>query len=227
MNQSDARARIDPLFATLFRPTAIASTIGSEAPVLTIGTHSRAGNAMSRTRSALLIGAARAVIKSGTKITMSQIATNSGVAKATLYNHFRTREAVLSALLEHEVAALLDVFATTPLDRALVGAAADVSNQPLLRALAMVEPATLAAIARIDLSKPGWRGARDAVQTALERAGLGGTDIVLRWLASYLLSPAGSDAINEDVQILLAGLPIKVGVRDAERHATSADSLPA
>ena len=34
-------------------------------------------------------------MQTGTKITMSQIAANAGVAKATLYNHFRTRDAVL------------------------------------------------------------------------------------------------------------------------------------
>jgi AcrR family transcriptional regulator len=227
MNQSDAKARVDPLFETLFRPTAVASTIGSAAPVPTVGTHSRAGNAMSRTRAALLAGAARAVAKSGTKVTMSQVAVNSGVAKATLYNHFRTRDAVLSALLDHEVEVLLETFTHAPLDRALVAVASNISNQPLLRALATVEPATLAAIARVDVTAPGWRAARDAVQAALQRAGLGGTDIVLRWLASYLMTPAGSESITEDVQILLAGLPVEAGSRDAERPLVAADSRPA
>ena len=64
-----------------------------------VGTRTRAGNAMNRTRAALLDGARRAVEMSGTKITMAQVAASAGVAKATLYNHFRTRDAVLSALV--------------------------------------------------------------------------------------------------------------------------------
>jgi AcrR family transcriptional regulator len=182
---------------------------------------------MSRTRAALLAGAARAVVKTGTKITMSQVAANSGVAKATLYNHFRTRDAVLGALLEHEVAVLLEGVAHAPLDRALVAAATNVSNQPLLRALAVVEPATLAAIARVDLTADGWRAARDAVKAALQRAGVGGTDIVLRWLASYLLTPADADAIADDVRILLAGLPVDVSVQAIDRQLVTVDSRPA
>jgi AcrR family transcriptional regulator len=208
MSQSDSRGRIDPLFDTLFRPTTIPSTIGSAAPVPTVGTHSRAGNAMNRSRAALLAGAGRAVRAAGTKITMSQVAANAGVAKATLYNHFRTRDAVLGALLEHEVQTLLDGAAHGSVDRVLVDAATELSSHPILRALAVVEPATLAAIARVDPATAGWRSARETVSTLLEGAGLGGTDIVLRWLASYLLTPGSPEMIAEDVQILLAGLPL-------------------
>ena len=113
----------DPLFDTLFRPTTVAPAIASAAPVRAAGTRSRAGNAMNRTRAALLDGARRSVEVNGTKITMAQVAAAAGVAKATLYNHFRTREAVLSALLAAEVAKLVDEFAGQPLADALGGAA--------------------------------------------------------------------------------------------------------
>src|ERR1700760_960026 len=105
----------DPLFDTLFRSTAIAAAppaIASAAPVREAGTRARAGNAMNRTRAALLDGARRAVEESGTKLTMSQVAVASGVAKATLYNPFRPRDAVLSALLEDETARLVDLART-------------------------------------------------------------------------------------------------------------------
>src|SRR6478752_7215591 len=101
----------DPLFDTLFRSTVIPAVpppIASAAPVREAGTRSRAGNAMNRTRAALLDGARRAVEVSGTKITMAQVAASAGVAKATLYNHFRTREAVLSAVLLDQVRRIAD-----------------------------------------------------------------------------------------------------------------------
>jgi AcrR family transcriptional regulator len=198
----------NPLFDTLFRPTVAPPSVASAAPVRAKGTHSRAGNAMNRTRAALLSGAARAVETSGTKITMAQVATAAGVAKATLYNHFRTREAVLSALLLHQVTAIVDEQAGKPLEIALTDAAATIARHPVRRGLARVEPATLAAVGCIDLSAEAWQYARAGVAAALAQAGRGGADTVLRWLASYLLSPGGGSSIGADVAVLVAGLPV-------------------
>jgi AcrR family transcriptional regulator len=203
----------DPLFDTLFRPTTVTPGIASAAPVRAAGTRSRAGNAMNRTRAALLEGARRSVEANGTKITMAQVAAAAGVAKATLYNHFRTREAVLSALLADEVVRLVDGLAGQPLADALGGAANALASHPLLRALARTEPATLAALGCIDLGAEGWRTARDGVAAALGAESRGGADTVLRWLASYLLTPASPAAIAADVGILLAGLPGAAGTR--------------
>src|SRR3954466_12889539 len=105
----------DPLFNTLFRPTTLSPVVASAAPVRERGTRTRAGNAMDRTRAALMIGAARAVQQSGIRITMAQVAAEAGVAKATLYNHFRTREAVLAGLLSAEGEALIAAHAANPL----------------------------------------------------------------------------------------------------------------
>ena len=172
------------------------------------GTRSRAGNAMNRTRAALLDGARRAVEVSGTKITMAQVAAAAGVAKATLYNHFRTREAVLAALLLDEVRR-----ARRPRGRQAAGRRAGhapptaISDSPLLRALARVEPGTVAALGRIDRTALGWQRALSGVDAALSGAGRARRRTVLRWLASYLLSPARPAEIAADLAVLLAALP--------------------
>jgi AcrR family transcriptional regulator len=197
----------DPLYDTLFRPTTISPLAASAPPVRAKGTHTRAGNAMNRTRAALLIGAARAVEVSGTKITMAQVAAAAGVAKATLYNHFRTREAVLAALLEQQVESIIEAQAGEPLAAALAGAATAVADSPLRRGLARVEPAVLAALGRLDGTAPGWQRAHAAVVTALAAQSLAGADTILRWLASFLLTEADSEAIARDVAVLLDGLP--------------------
>jgi AcrR family transcriptional regulator len=198
----------NPLFDTLFRPTTVAApSVASAAPVRAKGVHSRAGNAMNRTRTALLTGAARAVESSGTKITMAQVATAAGVAKATLYNHFRTREAVLEALLLDQVRAVVDDQAGKALDTALHDAAIAIARHPVRRGLARLEPATLAALGCVDITAEPWQYARAGVAAALAAAGRGGTDTVLRWLSSYLLTPAGPTAIAADVAVLLSGLP--------------------
>lgn len=198
---------------TLFRPTTAPAgpspvpSIASAAPVRVTGTRTRAGNAMNRTRSALLAGAARAVEVSGTRITMAQVAAAAGVAKATLYNHFRTREAVLGALVLAQVDELVEAVADLPLEAALIDAATTISRHPVRRGLSVVEPATLATLGRIDEATEGWHRARAAVETALRSESRGGTDTVLRWLASFLLTPADPRTIAADVAILLAGLP--------------------
>jgi AcrR family transcriptional regulator len=197
----------DPLFDTLFRPTTLSPALASAAPVRAAGTRSRAGNAMNRTRVALLDGARRSVEVSATKITMAQVAAAAGVAKATLYNHFRTREAVLSALLAAEVAKLVDEFASQPLSDALGGAANAISRHPALRTLARIEPGTLAALGRIDPSTDGWRSARESVAAVLSAGSRGGTDTVLRWLASYLITPGSPASIAADLAVVLRGLP--------------------
>jgi AcrR family transcriptional regulator len=211
----------DPLFDTLFRPTTVAPEIASAAPVRAAGTRSRAGNAMSRTRAALLEGARRSVEVNGTKITMAQVAAAAGVAKATLYNHFRTREAVLSALLVDEITRLVDEFAGQPLTDALGGAASALAGHPLLRVLARLEPGTLAALGRIDASAEGWRIAREGVDAGLTAHQRGGTDTVLRWLASYLLSPANAASVAGDLAVLLAGLPDASGAKSPRSPAVA------
>jgi len=171
---------------------------------------------MSRTRAALLEGARRAVEESGTKITMSQVAGNSGVAKATLYNHFRTRDAVLAALLEAEVARIIELAGTAEdLAGALTLAASALSDSWLLRSLGRIEPSAVAALGRVDLTTPGWRSARDAVRDRLDRAEVGGSSTVLRWLSSFFLTPGDSAAIAADVITMVAGLPALRGAESA------------
>jgi AcrR family transcriptional regulator len=162
---------------------------------------------MSRTRAALLDGARRAVEASGTKITMAQVAAAGGVAKATLYNHFRTRDAVLSALVLDEVRNMVDRHAGEPLAVALAGAANDLSGHRLLRTLALVEPATLVGLARVDPARPAWQLARSAVGDALAAAGLAGADLVLRWLASFVVNPSRPESVRADAELLVASLP--------------------
>ena len=209
----------DPLDA-LFRSTALPprpSAIASAPPMRETGTRSRAGNAISRTRAALLDGARRAVEVSGTKITMAQVAAAAGVAKATLYNHFRTREAVLDALLADEVEQVIVRTAGRALPDALVLAASAISDNSRLRTLARIEPGTVARLGRIDPGVPGWQRAQAAVDAALGSGGAsvgsggaavgsGGAEFVLRWLASFLLSPGRSPAIDADVALLLHAL---------------------
>jgi AcrR family transcriptional regulator len=185
-------------------PTAVASA----PPRRSGGTRSRAGNAMARTRAGLLDGARRAVLGHGTRrTTMNDIAAQAGVAKATLYNHFRTKDDVWSALVEAEVRALAAECAELELAEALAHAARRLSEHPALRQVAETEPVALAGLLVRRPAAAGWRAAEEAIRTRLGAEGLVGDDLVLRWLTSHLASPASAPAIRAAAETLARALP--------------------
>lgn len=197
----------DPLIEHLIRST-VPSAAVSALPQRVGGTRSRAGNAMARTRGGLLDGALRAVAKHGTRrTTMHDIATLAGVAKATLYNHFRTKDDVWSALVEAEVQSIVAECAELALVDALAHAALRLSGHQALRHVAETEPAALAGLLVRRPQAAGWRAADTAVTARLAADGRSGTDLVLRWLASYLASPGQPDAVRVAAEALVRGLP--------------------
>jgi AcrR family transcriptional regulator len=174
----------------------------SDAPVREPGTRARSGNAMARTRSALLEAAHACLAKYGIrKTTMVDVASSSGVAKATLYNHFRTKDDLLVALVEERVAALASVALSVTVAEGLsagLGHAADLLAQDgALRRAAFEEPALLAPLARPSGAR-AWSLARDGVAAVLGAggvtAGSAEVDLVLRWFTGQLLWPADASA---------------------------------
>jgi AcrR family transcriptional regulator len=177
------------------------------------GTRSRAGNAMARTRAGLLDGARRSVAAHGTRrTTMNDIAAESGVAKATLYNHFRTKDDVWAALVEAEVRAIGAECRDRDLVDALAHAAGRLSEHPALRRVAETEPAALAGLLARRPLAAGWRAAEEEVRARLAAEGLAGDELVLRWLVSHLAMPAHAPAIRAAAEALARGLPVDPAV---------------
>ena len=179
---------------------------------------------MGRTRARLLEGALRAVrVQGARRTTMGDIAAFAGVAKATLYNHFRTKDDVWSALIVAEIHALAAECTGRPLGAALEHAATRLSAHPAVRALAADDPAALAGLVT-GSDAPGWQAARVAVRAALRAAGRGGDEVVLRWLSSHLTTPGGPAAISEGAAALVAGLPAEPA--ESPRSESTGDLPP-
>ncbi|SFK49700.1 TetR/AcrR family transcriptional regulator [Geodermatophilus ruber] len=154
------------------------------------GAHTRSGNAMGRTRAGLLAGAARAFAQRGVRrSTMQSIAAAAGVAKATLYNHFRTKDEVARALLAAELDRLGALAAGLPPPAALDALAEEVAGHPVLRRLTVEEPETLVALLAADPAC--WAQLRDRIAAAL-RADRVAAEVVVRWLAALVLQPGDS-----------------------------------
>ena len=185
----------------------------SDAPVRPAGTRTRSGNAMLRTRTALLAAAAACVQRDGVrKLTMGDVSTMGGVAKATLYNHFRTKGDLLAALVEDRVSALgascADVARQRGLPAALEAAAAALAADPALRRVSADEPLALLPLLRAGEAR-GWEQARGAVAEVLRAAGApadaAAVEAVLRWLSGQLLWPATPEQARHGAALLAGG----------------------
>jgi AcrR family transcriptional regulator len=182
---------------------------GAESP----GLHVRAGNAMGRTRDGLLDGALACIQRDGVRrTTMAGIAVRSGVAKATLYNHFRTKPELLRALVSREVDRIAE----------LAGAARRAGSAADALDLAAAEVAAVAggvaqrlavseATAVVPLLAPGvgegWTTARQRAAEVLAQPADGPlVDLVLRWLAGQLIAPAAPSVRRASAELIEAGL---------------------
>lgn len=169
---------------------------------------------MARTRAAALDGAARCIEERGTRrATMSDIAHLGGIAKATLYNHFRTKDDVFAALVEDRIAQLGEEcarVAESDLAAALALAASRAADHPAVRRVGAEEPAVLASLL-VPSDAGGWAVARSAARKVLAAGGRhvsdGSVELLLRWVASHLVAPADEEARTEGAAALAAGLP--------------------
>ncbi|SDP39567.1 transcriptional regulator, TetR family [Klenkia soli] len=158
-------------------------------PAGTSAVHARAGATLARTRRGLLAGAAVAFAEHGLKrATMQHVAAAAGVAKATLYNHFRTKDDVAAALVEAELARLAGLAAGLPRERALLALAEEVGGHPVLRRLAQTEPEVLSRL---------LQGADDGRCAARVASALFVDDdtaaVVLSWLVGLVLRPGTAE----------------------------------
>lgn len=192
---------------------------------------------MGRTREAAMAGAVRSVAKYGArKSTMGDIAMLAGIAKATLYNHFRTKPEVYAATVAAEVDAIAAAAGGRlgqGIEFALAEAARLVGEHPAVRKIAAGEPETLAALATIG-DGTAWKAAHDHVAGAIRTAGLDdapdSVDLVLRYLASQLLTPSDDAARAAEAQLIGSALraahrlvPAQAGSSDT---STSLDPAP-
>ncbi len=145
---------------------------------------------MNRTRSGLIDGAARAFADHGLRrATMQSIAVAAGVSKATLYNHFRTKDEVARALLAAELDRLFAAAAELPPAQALAALADECAGHRVVRRLAETEPQLLAGLLGVDGDR--WTeltGRLAAALTVDEES----AELAARWLLGVVLQPGRS-----------------------------------
>jgi AcrR family transcriptional regulator len=159
---------------------------------------------MGRTRLGLLDGASRAFAEHGVRrSTMQSVAAAAGVAKATLYNHFRTKDEVARALLAAELDRLTALAGGLELEHALIALSDELGGHPVLRRLVDSEPEILVPL--LALGGEQWAG---LVLRLGEALGLPGDDaeFVARWLLGVVLQPGRSTTRRRGAALVVTAL---------------------
>jgi AcrR family transcriptional regulator len=168
---------------------------------------------MLRTRTAILDATARCIERDGVrKTTMSDVSSHAKIAKATLYNHFRTKDDLIAALVlarTEQLAAECSELAVAGLTPALEHAGRALSTSAPLRRVAVAEPA-LAALLATPATGRMWDTARRGVETVLRESGAPSDPVsvalVLRWLCGQVMWAAGDEELALGARVLSAGL---------------------
>lgn len=173
-------------------------------PLSTQPKYATQGATHRRTESAILEGTKRLIARSGlSNISMIEIADESEVSRATLYNHYRDKSAVISALISSEVERLvaLATSAGTPAD-ALSSLSISISSDPALAAMRIHDgPALVAALTRVE--DPLYVTLAQCLYGATKTEA--GTGLAMRWLLGQVMQPITEQQSHDQAALLVEG----------------------
>jgi len=171
---------------------------------------------MGRARAGILDGARRCLAERGPKgLTMVAVADLGGIAKATVYNHFRSREELVTALAVDAVERLLAAaHGASGLADALAQVGVAAASLPELRGALALDPRA-ASLVVVPGDGVAWDTAREAARTLLTahdaEADDAGTGLVLRWVTAVAVEGPPEQQIRAEAQRLAAGLAAAAG----------------
>lgn len=192
-------------------PAGVGTDADGYPPPGAAGTRRRAGNAMERARAGILDGARRCLADAGPRgLTMAGVADRGGVARATVYNHFRDRGELVAGLVIDTLQRLAQLGEAEPdLAGALSAVGAAAAELPELRGAVACDP-SVAALVTVPADTAPWRAAHAAVAGLLRRhtgqADDADVALAVRWVGSVAVAAPPPDAIEAEAAILAAGL---------------------
>ena len=164
--------------------------------------YSLQANAHRRTEEAILAGTKDLISRKGISgLSMIEIADHSEVSRATLYNHYRDKSAVISALITAEVEFMIELAnkAGTPAD-ALEKLSLYISTDGALASMRMHDKEALTEMLShaehplyVDLAKCLFGATKSAA----------GTGIAMRWLMGQALQPLTPAQSREQAELLV------------------------
>ena len=162
----------------------------------------RQGAIHSRTESAILETLKTLIAQKGlTATTMIDISVESQVSRATLYNHYRDKSAVVLALLTSELQRLRELMQSVGAPAAVLEELSlEISGSEALAMMRLSDPTALA-FALTDSKHPLWLEFHAAILevTKLEIC----TSLAVAWLKSQVLSPITPQQSADEAALLV------------------------
>ena len=155
-----------------------------------------------RTESAILEGTKNLIAQSGiSNISMIEIADASEVSRATLYNHYRDKNAVLQALVAAEVERLVELAdrAGTPAD-ALEVLSREISQDAALASMRVHDSVALIAMMS-HAENPLYLVLAQCIYGATKSEA--GTGLAMRWLLGQVMQPITAKQSREQAELLV------------------------
>ena len=153
------------------------------------------------THESIIIAAKKLIAQHGFRgMNMIELASEAEVSRATLYNHFRDKEAIGVALAQYEVEGALS-YLGTPIDF-LVNFATLISQSEVLNSLRQRDRDLLPSIFMPkydEISGPIWRNVGEVLKHRLGDA----APIAFIWLIGQSLAPLSVDSIKSQAEELL------------------------
>jgi AcrR family transcriptional regulator len=149
------------------------------------------------THESIILAAKKLIAEQGFRaMNMIELATEAEISRATLYNHFRDKEAIGIALAQYEVEAVLS-YLGTPIDF-LVNFANAISQSEVLNALRQHDRELLPAIFMPN-NDPLWAQIGEIIKHRLGNA----APIAFVWLIGQALAPLSPESIKAQAEVLL------------------------
>ena len=162
----------------------------------------RQGAIHSRTESAILETTKNLIAQKGlTATTMIDISVESQVSRATLYNHYRDKNAVVLALLTSELQRLRELMRAIGTPAAVLEKLSlEISSSEALKMMRLSDPTALA-FALTESQHPLWIEFHAAILevTKLEIC----TSLAVAWLKSQVLAPITAQQSADEAALLV------------------------
>jgi TetR/AcrR family transcriptional regulator, transcriptional repressor of aconitase len=156
-----------------------------------------------RTRSAILEATKILIARHGLQVTsMIEIADTAEVSRATLYNHFRSKESVMRGLLEFEVSRILELAASESSPaQALARISIEISSDPALATMRAYDPAVLTQLLSAG-ADPLWQQIHQALLQLFSSSQR--VELILRWLIGQVFAPLNPEQSAHQAAVIVA-----------------------
>jgi AcrR family transcriptional regulator len=156
-----------------------------------------------RTRSAILEATKNLIALHGLQITsMVEIADAAEVSRATLYNHFRSKESVMRALLDFEIERILQLAQDEDSPtQALARISMEISSDPALATMRVYDPALLTQLLTAGVD-PLWQKSQQGLVQLLHSPQT--VELILRWLIGQIFAPLTPEQSTHQAGVITA-----------------------